>query len=139
MGMNLCKLCEIVNDRGGWHATVQRVAHDLATKQPQKPSYPSKIRDILDIGLLLYPWENFRQRIQFIFKWIDLVLTSLVWSVRSIKLPDSSGSQINLKGPTHRPLRTREQQQKNQRRTEDISSIWAGRGGEGREGGQIQC
>ena len=66
--MNLCKLCEIVNDRGDWHATVQRVAHDLATKQPQKPSYPSKIRDILDIGLLLYPWENFRQRIQFIFK-----------------------------------------------------------------------
>ena len=41
----------------------QSVRHDLVTEQPQKPSYPSKIRDIPDIGLFLYLWENFRQRI----------------------------------------------------------------------------
>ena len=41
MDMNLSKLWEIVEDRGGWLATVyvlQRVGHDLTTEQQQKGS-----------------------------------------------------------------------------------------------------
>ena len=36
MDRSLSKLREIVKDREAWHATVQRVGHDLVTKQQQQ-------------------------------------------------------------------------------------------------------
>ena len=46
MGINLNKLCEIVEDRGAWHAIIHGVAviHDLGTE-------PQQLKDILFAGI----------------------------------------------------------------------------------------
>ena len=51
MDTNLSKLQEIVEDRGGWHAAVHGVRHNLATEQQQLECTTPRMNRAVNCGL----------------------------------------------------------------------------------------